>query len=177
MLVKRKAVEALDAVLGEQYLVLDHGFVRVVDYMGDDGAIVQAARVSYGAGTTNVREDRGLIRYLFRNKHTTPFEMCEIKLHVRLPIFVARQWIRHRTANVNEVSGRYSVLPSDYYVPQAEVLCAQSKTNKQGREAAPLMAEHAEDVRNLMREDAARAYAHYSLLTGRALEGGRSLGF
>lgn len=126
---------------------LDHGFVRVVDKMGDDGAIVQAARVSYGAGTKTAQDDRGLIRYLMRHWHTTPFEMCEIKLHVKLPIFVARQWIRHRTANVNEYSGRYSVMPNEFYTPPADDILPQSKTNKQGRDG-----ELPEDVRFAMRE-------------------------
>ena len=115
--------------------VLDHGFVRVVDYMGDDGAVVQAARVSYGRGTRRVSEDAGLIRYLMRHRHTTPFEMCEIKYHVKLPIFVARQWIRHRTANVNEYSARYSILDREFYIPAPEHLAAQSAVNRQGRGA------------------------------------------
>src|SRR5215471_5022100 len=114
--------------------VLDHGFVRVIDYMGDDAAVVQAARVSYGKGTKKVSEDRGLIQYLMRHRHTTPFEMCEIKYHVKLPIFVARQWIRHRTANVNEYSARYSILDNEFYVPKPEHLAAQSKANRQGRD-------------------------------------------
>ena len=113
--------------------VLDHGFVRVVDYMGDDAAIVQAARVSYGAGTKTARDDAGLIRYLMRHWHSTPFEMCEIKLHVKLPVFVARQWIRHRTANVNEYSARYSILDREFYIPDPEHLAAQSRANNQGR--------------------------------------------
>lgn len=112
---------------------LDHGFVRLIDTMGDDDAIVQAARVSYGKGTKSSSDDRGLIRYLLRHSHTTPFEMCEIKLHVKLPIFVARQWIRHRTANVNELSGRYSVVPNDFYTPKPVDVQKQSKANKQGR--------------------------------------------
>lgn len=123
----------LDSILDEKFNVLDHGFVRVVDYMGDDSSIVQAARVSYGAGTKAVSEDRGLIRYLMRNRHTSPFEMCEIKFHIKLPIFVARQWIRHRTANVNEVSGRYSVMPEEFYVPHVQDVQPQAKDNKQGR--------------------------------------------
>ena len=126
---------------------LDHGFVRVVDKMGNDGAIVQAARVSYGAGTKTAQDDRGLIRYLMRHWHTTPFEMCEIKLHVKLPIFVARQWIRHRTANVNEYSGRYSVMPDEFYIPEADDILPQSKANKQGRDG-----ELPEDVRLSMRD-------------------------
>jgi thymidylate synthase (FAD) len=130
---ERPAVEAIDAKLGVPLPVLDHGFVRVVDYMGDDAAVVQAARVSYGKGTKTPSDDRGLIRYLLKHRHTTPFEMCEIKLHVKLPIFVARQWIRHRTANVNEYSARYSILAREFYVPAPHAISPQSKTNRQGR--------------------------------------------
>ncbi len=117
---------ALEEILYQAIPVLDHGFVRVIDYMGDDAAVVQAARVSYGKGTKKVSEDRGLIHYLMRHRHTTPFEMCEIKFHVKLPIFVARQWIRHRTANVNEYSARYSILDNEFYLPAPEHLAAQS---------------------------------------------------
>src|SRR5688572_26457557 len=130
---RRATVPALEEILYEALPVLDHGFVRVVDYMGDDGAIVQAARVSYGRGTRRVSEDRGLINYLMRHRHTTPFEMCEIKYHVKLPIFVARQWIRHRTANVNEYSARYSILDNEFYLPAPEQLAVQSVSNRQGR--------------------------------------------
>ena len=119
---RRATVPALEEILYEAIPVLDHGFVRVIDYMGDDGAIVQAARVSYGRGTKRVSEDKGLINYLMRHRHTTPFEMCEIKYHVKLPIFVARQWIRHRTANVNEYSARYSILDKEFYVPDIKYL-------------------------------------------------------
>jgi thymidylate synthase (FAD) len=119
---RRATVPALEEILYEPIPVLDHGFVRVIDYMGDDAAIVQAARVSYGKGTKKTRGDAGLINYLLRHRHTTPFEMCEIKFHVKLPIFVARQWIRHRTANVNEYSARYSVLDKEFYVPDQEFL-------------------------------------------------------
>ncbi len=131
---RRPTVAALEDVLYSEIPVLDHGFVRVVDYMGDDGAVVQAARVSYGKGTRAVSNDRGLIRYLLRHRHTTPFEMCEIKFHVKLPMFVARQWIRHRTANVNEYSARYSVLDREFYMPAEEHLAAQSMSNRQGRD-------------------------------------------
>ncbi|MDO5528848.1 MAG: FAD-dependent thymidylate synthase, partial [Paracoccus sp. (in: a-proteobacteria)] len=140
--------------------VLDHGVLRVVDYMGDDAAIVQAARVSYGRGTKSVSNDEGLIRYLMRHWHSTPFEMCEIKLHVKLPIFVARQWIRHRTANVNEYSGRYSILDREFYIPAPEHLAAQSAVNNQGR-GAVLEGAEAARVLDILREDAARAYDHY----------------
>ncbi len=122
-----------DALLDKEFKVLDHGFVRLIDYMGSDESIVQAARVSYGKGTKKVSEDRGLIRYLMRHKHTTPFEMVEFKFHVKLPIFVARQWIRHRSANVNEYSGRYSVMKEEFYLPDAEDVRFQSTVNKQGR--------------------------------------------
>src|SRR5438309_7440033 len=130
---RRATVPELEEILYDTIEVLDHGFVRVVDYMGDDAAIVQAARVSYGRGTRRVNEDRGLINYLMRHRHTTPFEMCEIKYHVKLPIFVARQWIRHRTANVNEYSARYSILDKEFYIPAPEHLGVQSKSNRQGR--------------------------------------------
>ncbi len=158
---RRVTVPALEEILYEALPVLDHGFVRVVDYMGDDGAVVQAARVSYGRGTRRVSEDRGLINYLMRHRHTTPFEMCEIKYHVKLPIFVARQWIRHRTANVNEYSARYSILDNEFYVPAPEHLAAQASTNRQGR-GAVLEGEAARHVLGLLRDDAERAYADYS---------------
>src|SRR3982751_5159853 len=130
---RRATVPALEDMLFIAVPVLDHGFVRVIDYMGDDAAVVQAARVSYGRGTRRVSEDAGLIRYLMRHRHSTPFEMCEIKYHVKLPIFVARQWIRHRTANVNEYSARYSILDREFYIPAPEQLAAQSESNRQGR--------------------------------------------
>ena len=130
----RITCKSLEKILYQPFNVLDHGFIRVMDYMGDDSAIVQSARVSYGKGTKKVSNDKGLIRYLMRNWHTTPFEMCEIKLHVKLPIFVARQWIRHRTANVNEYSARYSILDKEFYVPKVQHMSRQSITNKQGRE-------------------------------------------
>ena len=130
----RPRVPEMEEKLGVPTPVLDHGFVRLIDYMGDDAAVVQSARVSYGKGTKSVSDDRGLIRYLMRHRHTTPFEMCEIKLHVKLPIFVARQWIRHRTANVNEYSARYSILANEFYVPGENDIQPQSKTNRQGRD-------------------------------------------
>ncbi len=157
---RRATAPALEAVLYEPLPVLDHGFVRVIDYMGDDGAVVQAARVSYGRGTKRSRDDQGLINYLMRNGHTSPFEMCEIKLHVKLPIFVARQWIRHRTANVNEYSARYSVLDSEFYVPAAGQLAGQSDANRQGR-AGALEADRAAQALELLRADAAQAFEHY----------------
>ncbi len=157
---RRATVPALEEILYQPVPVLDHGFVRVIDYMGDDGAVVQAARVSYGRGTRKVSEDRGLIHYLMRHRHSTPFEMCEIKFHVKLPIFVARQWIRHRTANVNEYSARYSILDNEFYVPAPEQLAAQSAANRQGR-GDLLEGEEARQVLDWLRDDATRNYDHY----------------
>lgn len=157
---RRATVPALEEILYEQIPVLDHGFIRVIDYMGDDSAIVQAARVSYGKGTKQVNKDAGLIRYLMRHWHTTPFEMCEIKFHVKLPMFVARQWIRHRTANVNEYSARYSVLDKEFYIPAPEQLAAQSTINNQGR-GELLQGEEAQRALNWLKEDAERCYGHY----------------
>lgn len=148
------------AIDAEPTKVLDHGFVRVVDYMGDESAIVRAARVSYGPGTKTLSDDRSLICYLMRHRHTSPLEMCEIALHVKLPIFVARQWIRHRTANVNEISARYSILDREFYVPAAGDVAAQSKSNKQGRgEVAD--AEGAEMIRGLFRAHGDASYDLY----------------
>jgi thymidylate synthase (FAD) len=159
----RPTVPAMEAWLQKENPVLDHGFVRLVDYMGDDAAVVQAARVSYGAGTRRMREDRGLLRYLMRHRHTTPFEMCELKIHVKLPIFVARQWIRHRTASVNEASGRYSVLDQEFYLPPVEAIARQSTDNKQGRaEVLPL--EQARAVRALLERDALAGWETYRQL-------------
>ncbi|MEM7047798.1 MAG: FAD-dependent thymidylate synthase [Pseudomonadota bacterium] len=157
----RPVCPALEEVLGRPFKVLDHGFVRVIDYMGDDHAIVQAARVSYGKGTKKVHEDEALIRYLMRHRHTTPFEMCEIKLHIKLPIFVARQWIRHRTASVNEYSARYSILDREVYIPQPEHLAAQSQSNGQGRQVQALPPDQAARVRDILIKDAAQAHTHY----------------
>src|SRR5689334_22743430 len=157
----RPTVAALEAMLYQALPVLDHGFVRVIDYMGDDAAIVQAARVSYGRGTRRVSEDAGLIRYLMRHRHSTPFEMCEIKYHVKLPIFVARQWIRHRTANVNEYSARYSIMDREFYMPAPAQLGVQSSSNRQGR-GDVLAGDEAAHVLDLLREDATRTYDHYA---------------
>src|SRR5947209_5601547 len=170
---RRATVPALEAMLYEALPVLDHGFVRVIDYMGDDGAVVQAARVSYGRGTRRVSEDAGLIRYLMRHRHSTPFEMCEIKYHVKLPIFVARQWIRHRTANVNEYSARYSILDREFYIPAPEQLAAQSAANRQGR-GPVLGGAEAARVLDLLRADATRCYDHYAeMLNEDAADGSR----
>ncbi len=157
---RRATVPELEEILYQALPVLDHGFVRVTDYMGDDGAVVQAARVSYGKGTRKISEDRGLIRYLMRHRHTTPFEMCEIKYHVKLPVFVARQWIRHRTANVNEYSARYSILDREFYIPEPEQLAVQSSANRQGR-GEVLAGAEAQRVLELLREDSERGYQHY----------------
>src|SRR5471030_2918733 len=157
----RPTVPALEEMLYAPLEVLDHGFVRVIDYMGDDAAIVQAARVSYGRGTRRVSEDAGLIRYLMRHRHSTPFEMCEIKYHVKLPIFVARQWIRHRTANINEYSARYSILDKEFYIPAQEQLATQSTANRQGR-GAVLEGDEAARVLDLLRDDAERCYRDYA---------------
>ena len=174
---RRASVAALEEILYQPIAVLDHGFIRVIDYMGDDGAVVQAARVSYGRGTRKVSEDRGLINYLMRHRHTTPFEMCEIKYHVKLPIFVARQWIRHRTANVNEYSARYSILDREFYIPAPAQLATQSASNRQGR-GQVLAGEEARRVLALLAEDAERCYAHYVEMlnedeAGNAIEAGR----
>jgi thymidylate synthase (FAD) len=156
----RAVSEGMERHLYTAYPVLDHGFVRVIDYMGDDSAICQAARVSYGKGTKSVQNDEGLIRYLMRHWHSTPFEMCEVKLHVKLPVFVARQWIRHRTANVNEYSARYSILDREFYIPAPEQLAAQSVINNQGRGEA-LTGEEAARVLDILKADSGRAYDHY----------------
>ncbi len=156
----RAVSEGMERHLYTAYPVLDHGFIRVIDYMGDDNAITQAARVSYGKGTKSVQNDEGLIRYLMRHWHSTPFEMCEVKLHVKLPVFVARQWIRHRTANVNEYSARYSILDREFYIPDPAHLNAQSVVNNQGRGEA-LEGAEAEKVLAYLRDDAMRCYDHY----------------
>ena len=166
----RPTVPALEALLFQPFNVLDHGFVRVIDYMGDDAAIVQAARVSYGRGTRRVSEDAGLIRYLMRHRHSTPFEMCEIKYHVKLPIFIARQWIRHRTANVNEYSARYSVLDKEFYIPAPEQLAAQSSNNRQGR-GDVLTGDEAAQVLDLLRHDAEKTYRDYAWMLNEGEEG------
>ena len=159
----RAVSEGMEAHLYNAIPVLDHGFIRVIDYMGDDAAIVQAARVSYGAGTKHVSNDEGLIRYLMRHWHSTPFEMCEVKLHVKLPVFVARQWIRHRTANVNEYSARYSILDREFYIPEASQLAAQSSVNNQGR-GEVLQGEEAARVLDMLKSDANAAYDHYEAM-------------
>ena len=156
----RVTSSSLESILYKPFKVLDSGFIRVIDYMGDDTAIVQSARVSYGEGTKKVSNDKGLIRYLMKNWHTTPFEMCEIKLHIKLPIFIARQWIRHRTANVNEYSARYSILDKEFYIPRAQQMTGQSKTNKQGR-GGDLSKKDTEKFLKILKDDAERNYKHY----------------
>ena len=156
----RVTSSSLESILYKPFKVLDSGFIRVIDYMGDDSAIVQSARVSYGEGTKKVSNDKGLIRYLMKNWHTTPFEMCEIKFHIKLPIFIARQWIRHRTANVNEYSARYSILDKEFYIPRPEHMSSQSSTNKQGR-GTNLSKKDTEKFIKILKDDADRNYKHY----------------
>ena len=167
---KRVTSPELEKILYEALPVLDHGFVRVVDYMGDDTSIVQSARVSYGKGTKKVSTDSGLIKYLMRHRHSTPFEMCEIKYHVKLPIFVARQWIRHRTANVNEYSARYSILDKEFYLPAKENLAAQSKNNRQGR-GDLIDGEQANDILKILKEDAEKNYNDYEMILNERHDG------
>ena len=167
---KRVTSPELEKILYEAMPVLDHGFVRVVDYMGDDSSIVQSARVSYGKGTKKVSTDEGLIKYLMRHWHSTPFEMCEIKYHVKLPIFIARQWIRHRTANVNEYSARYSILDKEFYLPKTENLAAQSQINRQGR-GDVLQGEQAKKVLSLLKNDAEQTYNNYEMMLNERYDG------
>tara|TARA_B100000424_G_scaffold252297_1_gene228493 strand:+ start:53 stop:1000 length:948 start_codon:yes stop_codon:yes gene_type:complete len=167
---KRVIAPGLEEVLYEALPILDHGFIRVIDYMGNDNSIVQAARVSYGKGTKKVNTDSGLIKYLMRHWHSTPFEMCEIKYHVKLPIFIARQWIRHRTANVNEYSARYSILDKEFYLPSKENLAAQSKNNRQGR-GEVISGDQASDVLGLLKQDAERTYKNYEEMLNERYDG------
>ena len=167
---KRVTAPELEKVLYQAMPALDHGFIRVIDYMGDDSSIVQSARVSYGKGTKQVSTDSGLIKYLMRHWHSTPFEMCEIKYHVKLPIFIARQWIRHRTANVNEYSARYSILDKEFYLPTQENLAAQSSSNRQGR-GDVLEGKQAEEVLNLLKSDAERTYGNYETMLNEKFDG------
>ncbi len=167
---KRVTAPELEKILYEAIPILDHGFIRVVDYMGDDSSIVQAARVSYGKGTKKVNTDTGLIKYLMRHWHSTPFEMCEIKYHVKLPIFIARQWIRHRTANVNEYSARYSILDKEFYLPNNENLAAQSQINRQGR-GEILEGEQAKKVLEMLKKDAEQTYGNYEIMLNERYDG------
>ncbi|MCV3769269.1 MAG: FAD-dependent thymidylate synthase, partial [Wolbachia pipientis] len=159
-LTKRTTVKKMDEILYKKYKVLDHGFIRVIDYMGSDSAILQAARVSYGKGTKQISQDEALIKYLMKHHHTTPFEMCEIKFHVKLPIFIARQWIRHRTANVNEYSGRYSILDHEFYIPKPEQIAKQSNRNKQGSGEA-LDSNTSKEIINSLINDSNLVYFNY----------------
>ena len=167
---KRVTSPELEKVLYEAIPVLDHGFIRVIDYMGDDTSIVQSARVSYGKGTKKVSTDEGLIRYLMRHWHSTPFEMCEIKYHVKLPIFIARQWIRHRTANVNEYSARYSILDKEFYIPAKEQLSAQATNNRQGR-GELITGQQADEVLKILKDDAVRTYDNYEKMLNERFDG------
>ena len=167
---KRVISPELEKILYSPISVLDHGFIRVVDYMGNDSSIVQAARVSYGKGTKKVSTDNGLIKYLMRHWHSTPFEMCEIKYHIKLPIFIARQWIRHRTANVNEYSARYSILDKEFYLPSENHLAAQSSINRQGR-GDVIKGDQAKEVLNLLKEDAERTYENYEIMLNERYDG------
>ena len=167
---KRVIAPLLEDIMYEAVPVLDHGFIRVIDYMGNDNSIVQAARVSYGKGTKKVNTDSGLIKYLMRHWHSTPFEMCEIKYHVKLPIFIARQWIRHRTANVNEYSARYSILDKEFYLPDQQNLAAQSTTNRQGR-GKIIKGDQAKKVLDLLKEDAERTYKNYEEMLNQRYDG------
>ena len=167
---KRVTSPELEKILYEAMPVLDHGFVRVVDYMGDDTSIVQSARVSYGKGTKKVSTDSGLIKYLMRHRHSTPFEMCEIKYHIKLPIFIARQWIRHRTANVNEYSARYSIMDKEFYVPERQHLAAQSTSNRQGR-GDLINGKQADNILKILKEDAERNYQHYEEMLNEKYDG------
>ena len=167
---KRVTAPELEKILYEAIPILDHGFVRVVDYMGNDTSIVQAARVSYGKGTKKVSTDSGLIKYLMRHWHSTPFEMCEIKYHIKLPIFIARQWIRHRTANVNEYSARYSILDKEFYLPAPEHLASQSQNNRQGR-GDVLEGQKAKQVLDLLKGDAEQTYKNYEMMLNERYDG------
>jgi len=168
----RPVSSELEEVLYQPFNVLDHGFVRVIDYMGNDSSVVQSARVSYGAGTKKVNADKALINYLMAHRHTTPFEMCEIKFHIKLPIFVARQWIRHRTASVNEYSARYSIVEDEFYIPQAQHLSAQSKINHQGRDETKILnKEEQKKVLQILKADSANAYNNYLEMINQDAEG------
>ena len=162
-------VPEAEEILDREFRVLDKGFVRLVDYLGGDERIVQSARVSYGAGTKTFREDRGLIRYLMRNEHTSPFEQVVLTFHVKLPIFVARQWIRHRTARVNEISGRYSVMTSEFYVPEGENIALQSEDNRQGRKVEAVSPEMQQAIADRLGAEQERAYGSYEELLDEGL--------
>ncbi|WP_333023637.1 FAD-dependent thymidylate synthase [Wolbachia endosymbiont of Pentidionis agamae] len=172
---RRITVKEIDDLLYKEHKMLDHGFIRIIDYMGSDSSIVQAARVSYGKGTKHISQDEALIKYLMRHCHNTPFEMCEIKFHVKLPIFVARQWIRHRTANINEYSARYSILDNEFYIPELKNISKQSETNKQGS-GKSFAHDTAKKIINALTDDSNMVYSHYEQLIedGLARETARS---
>ncbi|MCK5676678.1 MAG: FAD-dependent thymidylate synthase, partial [Verrucomicrobia bacterium] len=157
-------VPEAEALLDKEIKVLDHGFVRLIDYMGSDARIVQTARVSYGAGTKTIRQDAGLIDYLLRHEHTSPFEHVVFEFHCKMPIFVARQWIRHRTARLNEISGRYSVMKNEFYVPPRDKISFQSDDNKQGRNPEDVPAELQDKVLELLKQDQANVYGNYETM-------------
>ena len=161
--IERYSNARMDQILGQRFNLLDHGHVRVVDYMGSDESIVQAARTSYGRGTRKISDDRGLIRRLLRHRHTSVFEMAVLKLHIKAPIFVARQWLRHRTASVNEYSGRYSIMSREFFIPEASDICYQSRDNKQGR-STPLPIEQAAAIQKMLMDDAAKCYGDYETM-------------
>jgi len=156
----RIVVDTAEELLDQEIKVLDKGFVRLVDYMGGDQRIVQSARVSYGAGTKTYRQDRGLIHYLIKNWHTSPFEQVQLTFHTKMPVFVARQWVRHRTARLNEISGRYSVMKDEFYVPEPEHVCYQSESNKQGR-SEPMPLDQAQAVIKMMEAEQRGVYQNY----------------
>lgn len=158
----RIIVDEAEALLDKEIKVLDKGFVRLVDYMGGDQRVVQAARVSYGSGTKSFRQDRGLIHYLIKHWHTSPFEQVQLTFHCKMPMFVARQWVRHRTARLNEISGRYSVMKDEFYVPEPDQIRTQSSDNKQGRSSETL--ENAGAISQAMADEQSKVYAHYSSL-------------
>ena len=164
----RTTSSELDKILHQKHDVLDHGFVRVVDYMGNDSSIVQAARVSYGSGTKKINEDKGLINYLMSHRHNTPFEMCEIKFHVKLPIFVARQWIRHRSSSYNEYSARYSLMEDEFYIPEISNISPQSSSNHQGRDIGEKISlQEAKNAIGVFSQDSNQCYQNYLDLINR----------
>lgn len=165
----RVVVETAEAILDQEFKVLDKGFVRLIDYMGGDQRIVQAARVSYGSGTKTYRQDRGLIHYLMKNRHTSPFEQVQLSFHTKMPIFVARQWVRHRTARLNEISGRYSIMKDEFYVPAPEHVRPQSQDNKQGRSDERYTPEQEQEILEMFRQEQSEVYANYERLLDKNL--------
>jgi thymidylate synthase (FAD) len=164
-----EVVPAAEEILDREFPVLDHGFVRLVDYLGGDQRIVQSARVSYGSGTKSYRQDKGLIDYLLRNEHTSPFEQVVLTFHTKMPVFVARQWVRHRTARLNEISGRYSVMKDEFYLPADDAIAPQAQDNKQGRSGEPFDEATRETIRIELAEQQGAAYRGYESLLERDL--------